>query len=100
MATRVTASSLLGVGLLLLGLTLMSAWLVGATTRFAAGGGGQPLFNGGVCFALTGAALAIDAFLRGETLRQVRTGLSAAVAALAGLILLEHALNVDLGVDL
>ena len=99
-AMRNTASSLLGIGLLLLGLTLMSAWLVGATTLFAAAGGGQPLFNGGVCFALTGVALAIEAFLRDETLRQARTGLATALAALAGLIFIEHLLDVDLGVDL
>ena len=97
---RITASSLLGAGMVLLGVSLMSAWLVGSTTLFAAAGGGQPLFNGGVCFALTGVALAIEAFLRGETLRQARTGLATALAALAGLIFMEHLLDVDLGVDL
>jgi len=97
---RFTASSLLGAVLLLVGVAVMCAWVLGATSVFAAAGGGQTLFNGAVCFALTGSALAIEAVLRGETLRHARTGLAAALAGLAGLIFLEHVLDVDLGVDL
>ncbi|HTN26897.1 MAG TPA: hypothetical protein VL180_03860, partial [Burkholderiales bacterium] len=97
---RNTASSLLGVGLLLFGLTLMSAWLLGVSSWFAAAGGGPTLFNGAVCFALTGAALATECFLRDETLRRAQTGFAAAVALLAGLIFIEHVFDVDLGIDL
>jgi diguanylate cyclase (GGDEF)-like protein/PAS domain S-box-containing protein len=97
---RNTASSLLGVGLLLFGLTLMAAWLLGVSPWFAAAGGGPTLFNAAVCFALTGAALATEFFLRDETLRRAQTGLAAAVALLAGLIFIERVFDVDLGIDL
>ena len=97
---RITASSLLGVGLLLLGVALMTSWLAGTPSLLALAGGGQTLFNGAVCFALTGAALAIEALLRDEALRRARTVIAAALALLAGLIFIEHVFDVELGIDL
>ena len=97
---RTTASTLLGAGLLLFGLALMAMWLVGAPSLFAAAGGGHTLFNSAVCFALTGAALAIEGFLQGETLRWTRTGIAAVLALLAALIFTEHLFDLDLGIDL
>jgi diguanylate cyclase (GGDEF)-like protein len=91
---RITASSLLGACLLLLGVALMGAWLAGAVS------GSQTLFNGGACFALTGAALFVEGFLRDETLRRAQTGLAAVLALLAGLMFAEHVFDLDLGIDL
>ena len=95
---RITASSLLGIVLTVFGGLVMHAWLAGAAWFLAPGR--LPLFNGALCFALVGLALAMESVLRPAILRVVRAGLAGAAGLLAALVLLEHLFGVELGVDL
>jgi len=97
---RITASSLLGIGLLLFGATVIAVRLAGMPALLSGAELRLTQLNGAVCFALAGIALALDGLLQGNALRRIRTGLAAALALIAGLILAEHVFGLDLGIDL
>src|SRR6185503_4531201 len=75
-------------------------WLLGAPSVLAAADTGLMPFNTALCFALAGAALAADVFPRASLVTRVRTGLGAAVALIAGFVLLEHLFNPPFTIDL
>lgn len=84
-----------GAALLLLGVTVMTGWLlqVRALVEFIPGHGGM-VFSTALCFALLGAALLLPA-LRPLLYRRAQQALGAAVVALAVLALIEHATGME-----
>ena len=87
---RTTASSLLGVALVLWAATVLSGWLLDSPALLVAAGGGQVPFNTALCVALVALALVAERLVDAESRQRIRTGLGVVVGVIAGLVLLEH----------
>ena len=57
---RTNASSLIGVGLLLVGAAVMCGWLLDSRSLLMTAAGAQMVFNTALCFTLTGCALVAE----------------------------------------
>lgn len=96
---RVPFSAIAGTLLVLLGGTVMLGWwmqlslLVRVLPEFA-----PMVFNTALCFVLSGGAL-LAPFSDAASHRRVTTVIGGTIAALATLVLAEHLLKVDLGID-
>ncbi len=90
---------LLGGAIALLGLVVMSGWLleVRAMVEFRTGLVAM-VFNTALCFTLTGAALLLPALMR-RPMALLQNIIGATVALLCALVLVEHVFDQDLGVD-
>jgi len=97
---RTAASSLLGVALVLWAAIVMSGWLSGSPALLVAAGGGQVPFNTALCLALVGLALVAERLPGDQSRQRIRTGVGAAVALIAGFVLLEHVFDFGIGIDL
>ncbi len=88
-----------GVMLLLLGGTVMLGWWLQSPSVVRVLPGFTPMvFNTALCFVLAGAALALSR-LQAAGYARIVSGLGGSLAAVAILVLAEHLLDVNLGID-
>ncbi len=89
----------LGGALTILGLAVMSGWLlqVRAMVEFRVGLVAM-VFNTALCFTMAGAAVLLPALAR-RSIPLFQNVIGAALVALCALVLLEHTLDRDLGID-
>jgi diguanylate cyclase (GGDEF)-like protein/PAS domain S-box-containing protein len=97
---RTTASSLIGVALVLWAAIVMSGWLLSSPALLVAAGGGQAPFNTALCVALVGLAFVAERLSDDASRRRIRTGLGVAVTLIAGFVLLEHLFDPGINIDL
>src|SRR6185436_14670593 len=99
-AMRSTASSLIGIALVLWAAIVMSGWALGSAALLIAAGGGQVPFNTALCVSLVGLALMAERLANDQSRQRIRTGLGVAVASIAGFVLLEHVFDPGINIDL
>jgi len=97
---KISALSVIGVGLLAPAVLVMAGWLLRSTVLLDAVPGARMVFYTAVCFGLVGVALAAESAGRAASLRLIRTIVGVAVASLGGLVLAEHVLARPFGIDL
>src|SRR5256885_6656212 len=96
---RVPFSGFAGALLMLLGGTVMLGWWMQLSPLVRVLPGFTPMvFNTALCFVLAGGALLVP-FSDADRYRRVTTFLGAALVFIAALVLTEHLLRKDLGLD-
>src|SRR3979490_2060620 len=96
---RVPLSGLVGAVLVLLGGTVTVGWWMQLSLLVRVLPGFTPMvFNTALCFALAGGAL-LAPFSAPDRYRRATTAIGAALVLIAALVLAEHLLREDLGID-
>lgn len=91
--------TLLGLAIAAMGVMVISGWLMHIQILVEMRHGMVAMtFNTALCFTLTGLALALPGILQ-RSLDQVQSVVGAYLICLGGLVLSEHALDYDLGID-
>src|ERR1700704_2587065 len=97
---RVPLSGLVGAVLVLLGGTVTVGWWMQLSLLVRVLPGFTPMvFNTALCFVLAGGALLVP-FSDTDRYRRVTTAIGGALVLIAALVLAEHLLRIDLGIDL
>ncbi len=93
-------SGFVGVLLMLLGGLVMIGWWLQSQSLVRVRPGFAPMvFNTALCFVLAGCAL-LAPFSEAVRYRRITTVIGGALVVLMALVLSEHALNLDIGIDL
>jgi PAS domain S-box-containing protein len=96
---RAPFSAIAGTLLALLGGTVMLGWWLQLSPLVRVLPGFTPMvFNTALCFILAGGAL-LAPFSDAVTYRRVTTAIGGALVVIAALVLAEHLLNLDIGID-
>lgn len=98
-ARVINLPTLLGLAVAAMGLTVICGWLLQLQALVEMRRGMVAMtFNTALCFTLTGLALALPGMLQ-RSMGQLQSVIGAYLICLGGLVLGEHALDVDLGID-